>query len=127
MNPKKAKSYIGLISKELKEDEDLLECLIDFYYKECRNILSNLKYVRLNIEGLGHFKSRSNLIKKSIDKIKKDLNKHDTSTFKAYYNKKTLEDKLIKLNNAIELYNVEKERKEKFKKEKDESKKNLGK
>ncbi len=127
MNPKKAKSYIGIISKELKEDEELLECLIDFYYKECRNILSNLKHVRLNIEGLGHFKSRNNLIKKSIDKIKKDLSEHDTSTFKAYYNKKTLEDKLIQLNNAIELYNVEKERKEKFKKEKDESKKNLGK
>ena len=127
MNPKKAKSYINIISKDLNEDVDLLECLIDFYYKECRNALSNLKYNRLNIDGLGHFKSRNNLIKKSIDKINKDLNGHDTSTFKAYYNKKTLEDKLKLLNNLIELNNLEVERKDKFKQKKNESKKNLGK
>jgi hypothetical protein len=127
MNPKKAKSYINIISKDLNEDVDLLECLIDFYYKECRNALSNLKYNRLNIDGLGHFKSRNNLIKKSIDKINKDLNGHDTSTFKAYYNKKTLEDKLKLLNNLIELNNIEVERKDKFKQKKNESKKNLGK
>jgi len=127
MNPKKAKSYIHTISKELKEDEELLECLIDFYYKECRNALSELKYTRLNIDGLGHFKSRNNLIKKSIDKIYKDLNGHDTSTFKAYYNKKRLEDKLVLLTNLLELHNTEKERKDNFKKEKNELKKDLGK
>ena len=126
MNPKKAKSYINVISKELKEDPELLECLIDFYYKECRSVLSTLKYNRLNIDGLGHFKSRNNLIKKSIAKINKDLNGHDTSTFKAYYNKKNLEDKLKLLTHLRELNNKETERKNKFKQEKNESKKNLG-
>jgi len=127
MNPKKTKSYIHLISNELEEDEELLECLIDFYYKECRNVLSNLKCLRLNIEGLGHFKSRNNLIKKSIDKTYKDLNGHDTSTFKAYYNKKRLEDKLVLLTNLMELHKIEQERKNNFKKEKNELKKDLGK
>jgi hypothetical protein len=125
MNPKKAKSYINIISKDLKEDADLLECLIDFYYKECRNVLSTLKYNRLNIDGLGHFKSRNNLIKKSIDKINKDLNGHDTSTFKAYYNKKNLEDKLKLLTNLVDLSNIETKRKDEFKQEKNESKKHL--
>jgi|TARA_R110001592_G_scaffold26926_1_gene100294 hypothetical protein len=125
MNPKKAKSYINIISKDLNEDVELLECLIDFYYKECRNALSNLKYDRLNIDGLGHFKSRNNLVKKSIDKINKDLNNHDTSTFKAYYNKKNLEEKLKLLTNLAELNNIEMKRKDEFKKEKNESKKHL--
>lgn len=126
MNPKKAKSYINIISEELKEDPELLECLIDFYYKECRSVLSALKYNRLNIDGLGHFKSRNNLIKKSIDKINKDLNGHDTSTFKAYYNKKNLEEKLKLLTNIAKLNDIEIKRKDKFKKENNESKKHLG-
>jgi len=116
MNPKKIKSYINIISEDLKEDVDLLEC---------RNVLSTLKYNRLNIDGLGHFKSRNNLIKKSIDKINKDLNGHDTSTFKAYYNKKNLEDKLKLLTNLVDLSNIETKRKNKFKQEKNESKKHL--
>lgn len=126
MNPKKAKSYINIISEDLNEDVELLECIIDFYYKECRNVLSNLKYNRLNIDGLGHFKCRNNLVKKSIDKINKDLSSHDTSTFKAYYNKKNLEEKLKLLTNIEELNNIEIKRKDKFKKENNEPKKHLG-
>ena len=68
MNPKKAKSYINIISKDLNEDVDLLECLIDFYYKECRNALSNLKYNRLlslhTICGIRNFKNNNMSLKK---------------------------------------------------------------
>lgn len=127
MNPKKVKLFIDEISNELKEDSNLIEVLVDFYYKECRSVLSNLKDTRLNIEGLGHFVSKGNYIKKSIDKYRKVLENHDTSTFSAYYNKKTIEDKLQLLIKLIELHNLEQERKDNFKKIKNEFKKNMGK
>jgi len=126
MNPKKAKSFIEEISKEINEDKELLESIIDFYYAECRSELSNLKHVRLNIEGLGHFVSRHNLIKKAIDKHTKDLINHDTSTFTAYYNKKNLENKLELLKNLQVLHKEEFERKKEFKKTKNEFKEDLG-
>lgn len=127
MNPKKGKSFIQEFSNEFKLDSQLVDDLIDFYYKECRDILSNLKYTRLNIDGLGHFVSRPNLVKKSINRIIKSLNNHDTSTFSAYYNKKKLEEKLILLKHLLEKQNIEKERKNKFKNNKNELKKDLGK
>ena len=126
MNPKKSKSFIDEFSKELKLDPQLVDDLVDFYYKECRDILSNLKHTRLNIDGLGHFVSRPNLVKKSIDKIIKSLNNHDTSTFSAYYNKKKLEEKLVLLKNLLKKQDLEKERKNKFKNKKNELKKDLG-
>jgi len=127
MNPKKVKIFIDEISNELKEDSNLIEALIDFYYKECRSALSNLEYTRLNIEGLGHFISKGNYIRKSIDKYKKVLKNHDTSTFSAYYNKKTIEDKLQLLIKLMELHNLEEERKITYKKIKNEFKENMGK
>jgi len=126
VNPKKSKSFIDEFSKELKLDPQLVDDLVDFYYKECRDILSNLKHTRLNIDGLGHFVSRPNLVKKSIDKIIKSLNNHDTSTFSAYYNKKKLEEKLVLLKNLLKKQDLEKERKNKFKNKKNELKKDLG-
>ena len=40
------------------------------------------------------------IVKKGIDKLHKVLDDHDTSTFKAYHNKKAME---IKLDNLIKL------------------------
>ena len=126
MNPKKSKEFIKEVSEKLEVSIDLSEDLIDFYYKECRGVLSNLLHTRLNIEGLGHFKSRPNLIKKAISRYTKALDNHDTSTFAAYYNKKSLENKLVLLKNNMKQHGIEKEKKVKFKQDKNaKSKKNL--
>tara|TARA_R110002020_G_scaffold473877_2_gene703828 strand:- start:478 stop:852 length:375 start_codon:yes stop_codon:yes gene_type:complete len=115
MNPKKSKDFIEEIGENLDLDKQLLEDLIDFYYKECRQVLSNLKCTRLDIQGLGHFVSRKNLVNKAVTKCTKSLKNHDTSTFAAYYNKKNLETKLELLKDLMLLHNQEKDRKNKFK------------
>jgi len=127
MNPKKSKDFIKEVSEDLNVNSDLTEDLIDFYYKECRSVLSNLSHIRLNIEGLGHFISRPNLIEKAIKRYTKALNNHDTSTFAAYYNKKNLEHKLELLKNTFIQHQEEKEKKDRFKELKNnEFKKDLG-
>ena len=120
MIPKKANKLYKDIAEDMNIEEVLVEDLIEFYYKEVRNKLSNLSYPRINVEGLGHFVAKSSLIKKAIPRYIKSLENHDTSTFGAYFNKKGIEQKvelLIKLEQQI---NTEEQRKETFKKKKDE-------
>lgn len=97
MIPKKTKDYYRDFAEENEFSQALTESIIDFYYKKIRETLVNLNNTRINVEGLGHFVIKKNLIKKSIAKYQSYLLNHDTSTFNAYYNKKMLEEKVQKL------------------------------
>ena len=125
MNPKKAR----LLYQEISETEDvpkqLVENLLDFYYKNVRTLLSELYHPRINITGLGLFTARDRAITKAIPKFEKYLENHDTSTYSAYYNKKMLEEKIEFLHSIKEQIEAEKERKEKFLKQKNGLKKDL--
>ena len=94
MIPKKYSSIFKDVSEELDISQILLEDLVGFYYKDVRTNLTELKHPRINIDGLGQFVARPGVVRKSIPKFKKMLEKHDTSTFSAYFNKKMLEEKL---------------------------------
>ena len=87
MIPKKSKLLYKDVSEEMNVSENLVDSLIDFYYKELKNTLTNLQHPTINVEGLGQFVIRKNLVTKSIPKYNKMLENHDTSTFRAYYNK----------------------------------------
>ena len=129
MKPKKSNQLYRQVSEELNVDHDLVESLVEFYYKDVRGLLTNLSYPRINIDGLGHFVARHGVVNKAIDQISQRLENHDTSTFKAYYNKKAMEEKhelLVSLKSKID---KEFERKIEFLKSKnneDGSKSNLG-
>jgi nucleoid DNA-binding protein len=98
MIPKKANSLYKEIVEEFDISEDLLESLIENYYKTLRKKMSNLTDLRLNVDGLGHFVVKVQKVKKAIPHYKKVLDNHDTSTFGAYHNKKSVEEKLELLN-----------------------------
>lgn len=125
MNPKKAR----LLYQEISETEDvpkqLVENLIDFYYKNVRTLLSELYHPRINITGLGLFTARDRAITKAIPKFEKYLENHDTSTYSAYYNKKMLEEKIEFLHSIKEQIEAEKKRKQQFIKKKNGLKKDL--
>ncbi len=125
MKPKKARHLYQEISEENDLSKDLVESLIDFYYKNVRTLLSELHHPRINITGLGLFTARENAIKNAIPRFKKYLKNHDTSTYTAYYNLKKLEEKIEFLQCISKQIDSEKKRKEEFKKLKDESKKDL--
>ena len=125
MKPKKARLLYQEISEENDLSKDLVENLVDFYYKNVRTLLSELYHPRINITGLGLFTVREGTVKKAIPRFEKYLKNHDTSTYSAYYNKKMLEEKIEFLQCMSEQIDSEKKRKEKFKKVKDGSKKDL--
>ena len=94
MIPKKASSLYKEITKEFEVSEDLVETLVENYYKTLREKLSSLSDLRINVDGLGHFVIKIQKVKKAIPHYEKVLKNHDTSTFGAYHNKKNVEEKL---------------------------------
>lgn len=120
MIPKKSSILYKELAEELNCPLELVEDIIQYYYKEIRNNLTNLTHPRINVEGLGQFVARPSLVKKSIQRYKKALDSHDTSTFSAYYNKKMLEDKVECLENLDKKIAEQEEEKENFKKDKNE-------
>jgi len=125
MKPKKARLLYEEISGRNDQPKELVESLVDFYYKNVRTLLTELYHPRINITGLGVFVARESTIKKAIPRFEKYLLNHDTSTYSAYYNKKMLEEKIEFLYSIKEQIESEKLRKEKFLKQKNESKKDL--
>jgi Ribonuclease G/E len=128
MNPKKSTKLYKVFSEETGTEENLVESLLEFYYKEIRSCLTNLVHPRINVEGLGHIIAKTTVVSKSIEKIKKVLDNHDVSTFNAYHHKKSMEIKLDKLISLQSIIESEKHRKQKFKNKDNESstKSNLG-
>jgi len=112
MNPKKANKLYRQVAEELDVSETLVEDFIEFYYKAVRENMSNLTHHRINVDGLGQFVAKPNLVRKAIPKYTKTLKNHDTSTFRAYFNKKMVENKLdllIKLEQKISEQEIKKE------------------
>ena len=118
MIPKKANKLYTEITKEFDVSEDLVENLLELYYKTLRKNLSGLNELRINVDGLGHFVVKIQKVKKAIPHYEKVLNNHDTSTFGAYHNKKSVEEKLELLNKINEKIDKELTKKQTFKDEK---------
>lgn len=118
MIPKKHSSIYKQVSEDLSQDELLVEQLVEFYYKQIRSSLSDLKEPRINVEGLGHFVIKQAKVKKAIPHYKNLINNHSTETFRAYHKKALLEKKLDQLIEIEKKLVLEEERKNKFKNEK---------
>ena len=126
MTPKKANKLYKELTKEFEIQEGLAEDLVEFYYKTLRKKLSSLVDLRINVDGLGHFVIKIQKVKKAIPHYEKVLKNHDTSTFGAYHNKKSVEEKLDLLNKIHEKAEKELTKRKNFKDEKC-TKINLGK
>lgn len=114
MNPRKSSIVYKDVSEELNVSEVLVSDIIEFYYKDLRAHLSSLKYPRINVEGLGQFVIKEKLTETYIEKLTKILPDHDVSTFRAYHNKKSMEEKLQLLKDVSIKIEQEKRRKQEF-------------
>ena len=118
MIPKKPNSLYKEITDEFECSEQLVDDLVHFYYKTLKKRMSGLTDLRLNVEGLGHFVLKMRKVKNAIPHYEKVLNDHDTSTFGAYHNKKSVEEKLELLKQLDVKIEDELEKRKKFKNEK---------
>lgn len=125
MIPKKVNSLYKEIAEDFECSEQLVDDLMHFYYKTLKKRMSGLTDLRLNVEGLGHFVLKIKKVKSAIPHYEKVLSNHDTSTFGAYHNKKSVEEKLELLKQLSFKIEEELEKRKNFKNEK-YTKSNLG-
>jgi nucleoid DNA-binding protein len=97
MIPKKPSEIIKATAEEMNISETKVDDIVSFFYKELRKNLSDLTELKIENPGLGYFIVRSLKVDNSIKDINRQLNNVDTKSFKGYHSKKTLEDKLKKL------------------------------
>jgi hypothetical protein len=128
MIPKKPSKIYKIVSEDLNIQESLVEDVVQFYYKELRSKMSSLSHTRINVEGLGHVIVKSKIVKKAITRYEKGLVNHDTSTYNAYHNKRTMEEKLVLLKNIAQKLDTDLAERKQFNQLKNESstKSNLG-
>src|SRR6056297_148436 len=99
MIPKKPNEIIKATAEEMNISETKVDDIVSFFYKELRKNLSDLTELKIENPGLGYFIIRSQKVDNSIKDINRQLDNVDTKSFKGYHSKKTLEDKLEKLEN----------------------------
>lgn len=114
MTPKKASDLYKEFSEDLEISESLVENLIEFFYKEVKDQLTNLRNPRINVIGLGQFVAKSITVQKHIEKFTNVVKNCDTYSFSGYYNKKNLEEKLELLTKLDLLLEIERQRKQQF-------------
>jgi len=128
MVPKKTKDLYKQLAEEQNLSEALVQNVVEFYYKEVKQNMTNITYPRIDISGLGQFIVKVSTVEKGIEKTQKILKVQDEGTFKGYHFKKVLEERLVLLKNIQQKMLDVKEKKRKFREKKHESstKSNLG-
>ena len=88
MNPRKARTLIPLVTKELDLEKQLVSDLVYFYWQKVRKALTNMSASRVRVENLGTFNLR---VKKTQGLIK--ALQEEVITLRSDYKK--LNDKFI--------------------------------
>ena len=115
MNPKNHKEFRKDIANEVGVHENVVDDFIVFYYGKVRKALSSLEHPNILIDGLGTFKIRKARLNKSIKIQKSKLGDLCNNTYTGYDKRVTLEQRIILMENMMEVVNTNLENKKDFK------------
>lgn len=115
MNPKKHKTILDDIYKELDSNPDLVNDVLDFYWAGVRKAISSVLYPKINIENLGIFNLRPQVLDKTILKYERSLAKSNPVSFNQYAKYNSVKGRIEILERAKKLIDEEKERRKEIK------------
>ncbi len=100
MNPKKPKTIIPLVIERLNlpaDSNELIEDLINFYYKAVKKSLIDFKETHINVLNLGTFVSRPKMMRERLEKYQGMISNVNTETIVGYKIKVDCEAKVKKI------------------------------
>lgn len=122
LNPKKPKEFIPQVAKELNVSEQLVNSIIDFYWKKIKQSLLTCELPNVKIAGLGTFKAKHwklpDLLYKyeMIEKKYKALTDNpETASFQKFAILKETEQRLEILNKLKVLVDQDQEKEKQIK------------
>lgn len=105
MVPKKHKEFLKPTADSLDIREDLVEKIIDVYWKEVRKALSDLRAPRITIVNFGSFKIKHWMIDEEIANYTKYLNRNDPEnmTFNKHRIRADVEQRIAEIQKMKEM------------------------
>lgn len=97
----KSKSLIPKVAKQLHIPEELVEDIVNYYYKSVRTKIETFSAERIRITGLGVLHIRKEKLEESINKLTSSLNSEKNKSFKYIVKRKKLETALIEQKEFI--------------------------
>ena len=106
MHPKKYKEFIPIVAEESNVNQQLVNDLVNFYWKDIRKMLSGCEAHNIIVNGLGTFKIRPWKIKQVKERYEETINRYKTImdsgqkvTLQKFSMVKEAENRLAKINN----------------------------
>lgn len=121
MIPKKPKDIYKITAEKEQVSEDVVEDVMDFYYKALRKKLSDLDDISIFVEGLGTFRTyKSKLLKNKerYERIKKRI--EDNDSFRNFSIRKEATERIEQIDKLLDLVAKQEERKQETKLRRDE-------
>ena len=97
MIPKKAKSLIPKVSKDLQMSEELVKDIVDFYWDDVYDVLRNIEYTKIYIQNLGDFNIKHWMLTKKILEYSEKLYRNPGQTFMQRMKKEESTESLEKM------------------------------
>lgn len=118
MPPKKAKDLVKPAAEELRLSVDLVQDVIDFYWKEVRKSLSELRAPRVVVSNFGSFQIKVSKLPDHKKRYEGQVNsyKPENMTFQKHKIKEDLELQLGRINKIIETVEADTNRKKEIRK-----------
>jgi hypothetical protein len=120
LTPKKSRSFIESTAKELKLNPNLVEHVVDYYWKGIRKSLVELKSPIIQVRSIGEFRLKVWDLEEQRRRYQLHLDSGDPNkmSFAKHQIRKDVEERLKNLNKVMEITSADKERKEKLKNKK---------
>lgn len=118
MNPKKSKVLVDEVAEELGLDKSLVKKVVDYYWNQVYDSITNIKYTDILISNLGTFVIKEKQLNKKIEGYTNYLQDQENLTFSKYHSYKTIEKQLEQMLEAKKIIDEINESKENFYKNK---------
>ena len=118
MNPKKSKVLVDEVAEELELDKSLVKKVVDYYWNQVYDSITNIKYTDILISNLGTFVIKEKQLNKKIEGYTNYLQDQENLTFSKYHSYKTIEKQLEQMLEAKKIIDEINESKENFYKNK---------
>ena len=112
MKPKKSKEFIPEVSKELDISQNIVEAVVQMYWKDVWENITNLSSPKIHIENLGDFNIKHWVIEKEINKCEGYFNNTSAKGAQKWVAGLKIKDRIALLNKIKKEVEEENQRKE---------------
>lgn len=112
MTPRKPNTLFPGIALELELSEEVVEDIVRFYWKEVQKQLNEPEHLNIQLDALGTFEMRIGTLEYTIEKYKGLIKHAKLNTYNKHALYHETVKKLERLEKMLELYNIQKQKKQ---------------